>query len=98
MYSLRSILAVLIMIWNEGVPLSSYASSNLLAFPSDQNYIKKIELSCIRDIILSEFHFLPCSCTFVTHFTPFSRTFMEMSQLGDLKHGFNLVLLFACFC
>jgi hypothetical protein len=43
----------------------------------------------------SKFHFLPYSCTFVTHFTKFSRTFTKMSQLGDFKHGFTPILLFA---
>jgi hypothetical protein len=45
----------------------------------------------------SEFHFLPFSYVFVTNITPFSRTFMEMSQLGDFKHGFTPIFFLLVF-
>jgi hypothetical protein len=55
-------------------------------------------LSWGRDINKKEkFHFLPCSCAFVTHITPFNRTSTKISHLGDLKYGFNPVLAFCLF-
>jgi hypothetical protein len=47
---------------------------------------------------MSEFHLLPCSCAFVVHITPFSRTCTEISHLEDFKHGLGLIYHFTCYC
>jgi hypothetical protein len=60
-------------------------------FYDGMNYVAYSILGQLFQIFRVKFYFLPYNCAFVTHITPFSKTFTKMSQLGDFKHAFTSV-------